>query len=159
VRTWLPPIAWMALIFTGSTDSFSSGHTVQYIAPVLRWLFPGVAEPTIDLVVFLLRKAAHLTEYAVLAVLWWRALRRPVHAASRDWSWRAAGLALLVSALWAATDELHQSFTATRSASAWDVLLDTTGAGLGLLPLWALGRWRGCCSRLPPPPPPPPAAP
>ena len=133
----------MALIFTGSTDSFSSGHTSRLIAPLLRWLFPGLALPTIDLVVFLVRKAAHLSEYAVLAVLWWRALQRPARAASRGWSWRAAGLAVLVSALWAATDEIHQFFTTTRSASAWDVLLDTTGAGLGLLLLWALGARRG----------------
>jgi VanZ family protein len=144
VRTWLPPIAWMGLIFTGSTDSFSSGHTVQYIAPVLRWLFPGMAEPTIDLVVFLLRKAAHLSEYAVLAALCWRALRGPLRVAPRHWSWRAAGLTVLVSALWAATDEFHQSFTVTRTASVWDVLLDTTGAGLGLLVLWALGTRRSC---------------
>ena len=65
------------------------------------------------------------SEYAVLAVLWWRAKRQPMQAASPAWSWRAAGLALFVSALWAATDEFHQSFTATRTASAWDVLLDS----------------------------------
>ena len=143
MRHWLPPIAWMALIFTGSTDSFSSGHTSRLIAPLLRWLFPGLALPTIDLVVFLVRKAAHLSEYAVLAALWWRALQRPAGASSRDWSWRAAGLAVLVSALWAATDEIHQLFTASRGASAWDMLLDTAGAGTGLLLLWALARWRG----------------
>ena len=133
----------MALIFTGSTDSFSSGHTSHYLGPLLRWLFPGLAQPTIEVVAFLVRKAAHLCEYAVLAVLWWRALQRPARAASRGWSWRAAGLAVLFSALWAATDEIHQFFTASRGASAWDVLLDTAGAGLGLLLLWALGRWRG----------------
>ena len=143
VRDWLPPVAWMALIFVGSTDSSSSGHTARLVGPLLRWLFPGLAEPTIDFVVFSVRKAAHLGEYAVLAGLCWRALRRPVRLAPRSWSWRTAGLALLISALWAASDELHQSFTATRTASVWDVLLDTTGAGLGLLLLWALGTWRG----------------
>jgi VanZ family protein len=144
VHDWLPPLAWMALIFVGSTDSFSSGHTARLVSPLLLWLFPGLAEPTIELVVFSVRKAAHVGEYAVLAGLWWRALRRPVGPAPRPWDWRAAGLALLISGLWAAADELHQSFTATRTASPWDVLLDTTGAGLGLLLLWAVGprrRW------------------
>ncbi len=142
VRDWLPPVAWMTLIFVGSTDSFSFGHTSRIIGPIVLWFFPAATQPTVDLVVFLVRKTAHVSEYAVLAVLWWRALRRPLPAASREWSWRAAGLAVLVSSLWAATDELHQSFTATRTASAWDVLLDTTGAGLGVLFLWALGLWR-----------------
>jgi len=79
----------------------------------------------------------------VLAGLWWRALRRPVWRDPRPWAWRPAGLALLACAAWAATDEVHQAFTATRTASAWDVLLDTTGAAIGLLVLWALSEKRG----------------
>lgn len=142
VGRWLPPLVWMVVIFGGSTDSFSSGQTSQIIAPLLRWVVPGLTEATIDLVVFLVRKAAHLSEYAVLAGLYWRALRRPVQLADRTWSWRTAGFAVLLCALWAATDEFHQSFTVTRTASPWDVLLDTTGAGVGLLLLWAFGSWR-----------------
>ena len=62
-----------------------------------------------------------MTEYAVLAGLWWRALRRPVRRDPRPWSWPVAGQALLGSALWAAADEIHQAFTATRGASVRDV--------------------------------------
>jgi hypothetical protein len=133
----------MALVFVGSTDSFSSGQTSRLLGPVLRWLFPGLSELAVDLAVFLVRKAAHLGEYAVLAFLWWRALRRPVRRDPRPWTWRPAWLALLACAFWAAADELHQSFTVTRTASAWDVLLDTVGAGIALLVLWRLGSWRG----------------
>jgi VanZ family protein len=134
----------MGLIFAGSTDSFSSGQTSRFLGPLLRFLLPGLSEPAVALAVHAVRKAAHLTEYAVLAVLWWRALRRPVPRDPRPWSWPLAGQALVACALWAAADELHQSLTATRTASAWDVLLDTTGAGIGLLVLWRLGarrRW------------------
>jgi len=144
IARWLPVAAWMALIFVGSTDSFSFGQTSRFLGPLLGWLFPGLSEPAVDLAIYAIRKAAHLTEYAVLAGLWWRALRRPVRRDPRPWTWRPAGLALLACALWAAADELHQSFTATRTGSAWDVLLDTTGAGIGLLLLWRLGarlRW------------------
>lgn len=144
VRDWLPVVAWTVFIFVGSTDAFSSAHTSRILGPLLRWLFPGLKEPTIDLAVLLIRKTAHLTEYAVLAVLWWRALRRPVRQDPRPWAWQPAVLAVLASALWAAADEFHQSFTATRTASLWDVLLDTAGAGIGLLLLWRLGasrRW------------------
>ena len=141
-RDWVPVVGWMVLIFGGSTDAFSAAHTSRILAPLLRWLFPDLAEPAIDHVVLALRKVAHLVEYAVLAGLWWRALRRPVRSDPRPWAWRPALLAVLACALWASTDEIHQSFTADRTASGWDVLLDTTGAGLGLLLLWRVGAWR-----------------
>jgi VanZ family protein len=134
----------MGLIFAGSTDSASSGQTSRLLGPLLRWLLPGLSEPAVGLAVHAIRKAAHVTEYAVLAGLWWRALRRPVRRDPRPWTWPPPGRALIACALWAAADELHQSFTATRTASAWDVLLDVAGAGLGLLALWRLRlrlRW------------------
>ena len=134
----------MVLIFAGSTDSFSSGQTSRFLGPLLRFLLPGLSEAAVALAVHAIRKAAHVTEYAVLAVLWWRALRRPARRDPRPWSWPLAGQALVACALWAAADELHQSLTSTRTASAWDVLLDTAGAAIGLLVLWRLGarlRW------------------
>jgi VanZ family protein len=143
VRDWLPVVGWMAVIFVGSTDAFSSAHTSRILGPLLRRLFPGLGDPSVDLAVLSIRKAAHVTEYAVLATLWWRALRRTVGRDPRPWAWRPAGLAVLACVLWASTDELHQSFTATRTASGWDVLLDATGASVGLLLLWRLGAWRG----------------
>jgi len=43
----------------------------------VRWLFPHASAETIHGAVGLVRKCAHLTEYAVLALLLWRALRKP----------------------------------------------------------------------------------
>jgi VanZ family protein len=142
VRDWLPVVGWMAFIFVGSTDAFSSGHTSRFIGPFLRWLWPGLPDAAVESAVFWIRKAAHVTEYAVLAVLWWRALRRPVRRDPRPWSWPVAGQALLGSALWAAADEIHQAFTATRGASIRDVALDAAGAALGLLLLRGVWAWR-----------------
>jgi VanZ family protein len=143
-RDWLPVVAWMAFIFAGSTDAFSSGHTSRFIGPFLRWLSPGLPDAAVESAVFWIRKAAHVTEYAVLAGLWWRALQRPVRRSPRPWSWPVAGQALLGSALWAAADEIHQAFTRTRGASVRDAALDTAGAALGLLVLWCVrARRRG----------------
>jgi len=142
-RAWLPVAAWMAFIFVGSTDAFSSGHTSRFIGPFLRWLWPELPDAAVESAVFWIRKAAHVTEYAVLAALWWRALRRPVRRDPRPWSWAVAGQALLGSVLWAAADEIHQAFTLTRGASVRDVALDAVGAALGLLLLWRVWRWRG----------------
>ena len=99
-------------------------------------------DDTLHLIVLLVRKCAHLTEYAVLALLLWRALRKPMKNDPRPWIWREARLALLIVALYAASDEFHQSFVPTRTAQVSDVFIDTAGGAASLLALWIIGRWR-----------------
>ena len=99
-------------------------------------------EDTVHFIVLLARKGAHLTEYAVLALLLWRALRKPVKNDPRPWSWREAGLALAIVFLYAASDETHQLFVPTRTAHVTDVLIDTAGGAAGLLVRWWFGRQR-----------------
>jgi VanZ family protein len=70
----------------------------------------------------LLRKLAHMTEYAVLWFLWWRAL-----------GYGHPGPAIAIALLWAASDEYHQSFVDGRHGSPWDVAIDAVGVGLGVL--------------------------
>ncbi len=142
LRYWLPVMIWMALIFSGSTGSLSSQHTSRIIGPLLRWLKPDISPETLYRVVFTVRKTAHVTEYAILALLAWRAWRKPVAKELRPWRWSEAGLAWSVAALYAASDEFHQSFVPSRGASVGDVMLDSAGALAGLLALWVFGRWR-----------------
>lgn len=132
----------MLLIFTASTDLMSSQRTSRFIGPFLRWLNPRVSDETVRAVQLAVRKTAHVTEYAVLAMLLWRAIRKPVKNDVRPWSWREATLAIAVACAYAITDELHQHFVASRFGSVWDVLLDTFGAAAGILALWGAGRWR-----------------
>ena len=132
----------MCLIYTASDDRASMQHSSRIIEPILRWLFPHLADATVREVVFLVRKCAHLTEYAVLALFIWRAIRKPVRLDSRPWKWREALNVLGWVALYAATDEFHQLFVPSRQASVWDVLIDTSGAALGLLAVWVFYRWR-----------------
>ena len=77
-----------------------------------------------------------MTEYAVLAGLWWRARRRPARRDPRPWSWPLAGQALVACALWAAADEIHQALTADPGGVRLGRALDTAGAALGRLVLW-----------------------
>jgi VanZ family protein len=139
---WLPVILWMSLIFGFSSDSKSFQHSSRILEPLLRWLLPNLAPNIRDDIVFVARKCAHLTEYAVLALLVWRLLRKPVRRDPRPWNWRVAGLALLVAALYAASDEFHQTFVPTRDGCVRDVFIDSCGAAAGLLLLWLLGKWR-----------------
>ena len=119
LRYWLPLLVWMGVIFMASADSESGPHASRFLGPFLHWL--GLAPAVADAVLLLVRKAAHLTEYALLAVLAWRVIRRPVRADPRPWIWRQAGWALLLAAVYAVSDEFHQCFVPTRVGTAWDV--------------------------------------
>lgn len=95
-------------------------------------------EDAVNRVVVVVRKGAHLTEYAFLAWLVWRAFRKPVKNDLRPWSWAEARNAMIVVAVYAASDEFHQMFVPNRGAAWHDVLLDCCGGAAGLLLLWAL---------------------
>jgi len=101
-----------------------------------------MAQERIHLIHHVFRKCAHLTEYAALALLLWRAVRRPVKNDPRPWVWPEAGLALASVFLYAASDEFHQIFVPTRTAQVSDVFIDTAGGAASLLALWIIGRWR-----------------
>ena len=132
----------MLLIFGFSTNAGAPRNTSRIIGPILRWLYPGIADETVQSIQLVARKGAHLTEYALLALLCWRARRKPTRNDPRPWRWSEAGFALAVAVLFAASDEWHQSFVPSREGALRDVLIDSAGAALGLVVLWRWGRWR-----------------
>jgi VanZ family protein len=138
----LPVVLWMGLIFGGSTDLLSSQRSSRIIGPLLRWLNPNISDKTIRGVQTVVRKGGHVAEYSVLAVLLWRARRKPFKNDPRPWSWHEATVVVFYSGLYGATDEFHQWFIPSRGASVWDAFLDTLAASAGLLLLWRLGRKR-----------------
>ena len=131
LKYWLPLLIWLGVIYVGSTNVMSAEHTSRYIVPFLLWLKPGMSPKAIWTILVVARKCAHVTEYAVLALLLWRALRNvPV---LRTKMLVVFGAVLLGCALFAASDEFHQTFVKSRTPSVRDVLLDVAGALLGLL--------------------------
>jgi VanZ family protein len=120
LATWLPPVAWTAVVLSFSSASFSADNTGGFLTPLFTWLLPWLAPAGIEALHGWIRKAAHVTEYVVLAALWWRALvRTGAHG--------AAWLTLLIGVTVAAVDEAHQSFLPSRTGSVHDVLIDTVG--------------------------------
>ena len=100
LSVWLPVVAWAAVIFAlSSIPNLGTGL--------------GFWDT-------LLRKSAHLTEYAILGALLLRAFRRP-------------SLSLALGIAYAASDELHQHFVRGRHGSPLDVLLDSVGVTVGVL--------------------------
>lgn len=83
----------------------------------------------------LIRKAGHVIEYFVLGLLLFRTFRG---GSISSWNWRWSFFAVIVVVLWAASDEFHQSFVSTRTASAVDVGIDTAG---GIFAQFAGALW------------------
>ena len=141
-RYWLPVLLWGALIFNGSTDALSSRRTSRFLGPLLRFLKPDISEESFHRIQTVIRKGGHLSEYAVLAILIWRAVQRPGEKPPERWRWRLAFAVMGACALYAAGDEYHQSFYPSRYASFGDVAIDTAGAAAGLV-LWRIsGLWK-----------------
>jgi VanZ family protein len=126
----MPAIIWMTLIFLGSTDILSAEHTSRFLVPFLRWIDPQISLATLNAIQFGIRKLGHLTEYAILAMLLWRALR-----SGTGWQMKISILffiAAVACAIFAASDEFHQSFVPSRTSSPVDVIIDICGALVGL---------------------------
>lgn len=128
IRAWWPALLWGCIIFFASTDTFSAEHTGSVLSTILHWLIPNLSEDRFDYIHHLIRKTAHFTEYFVFYVLLFRGIRGERHG----WRFSWAAVALCIAAGYSALDEIHQSFVASRTASVWDSLLDSTGAFVAL---------------------------
>lgn len=105
---------WMAVIFALSSQSD----------------LPTPSDHTTD---FVLKKSAHVAAYAVLALL--------LLFANRGRS-RSAGIAFVITTLYAISDEFHQSLVPTRTANFTDVIIDSFAAMFALLVFQWYQKWR-----------------
>lgn len=129
---WLAVTGLMAAIFAFSAQPGDSSTqlTDSAVIPVAEWLMSiqeGNSEAAFQTLHFMLgtivRKAAHVCEYALLGYLVYRLLKAYGH--SRPW------LAVVVCVIYAVTDEAHQFFVPGRTGSVTDVLIDSAGAAVG----------------------------
>ena len=120
---------------SGSTASrtLSPGRIASLLLPpliVMGVIFFLSAQPNLGTHTpydFVLRKLAHVTEYAVLTLLWWRALRG--FGVSRD-NRLVVVLAIAIALPYAASDEYHQTFVRGRHGTPIDVLIDSVGMAI-----------------------------
>ena len=130
VGLWL---GWMGLIFWFSTQGWGGHETQSTLNRLLTQYLPAVraqlSSTDLDTLNFLIRKLAHFTEYAILTVIgywtWVKALNQPPLLAVR--------YALIVSVLFAISDEFHQAFEPGRTSLLTDVLIDGLGASAAAL--------------------------
>jgi VanZ family protein len=138
LRAWWPALLWAAVIFTMSTDTFSSEHTASFFEHIIRWLKPSLTAHQFAIIHHYIRKTAHFTEYFVFALL----LYRGVRGGRTGWRWTWGLTALFIAFGYSALDEIHQAFVVSRQASPYDSLLDSVGAFFAIAVLWLFFRFR-----------------
>lgn len=111
---WSPALALMIIIFAFSSQ-------------------PKGALPDYGDRDFVIKKSAHILEYALLAVLMLRGVAGETSLRFSHYVW-----AFALTALYGASDELHQALVPGRESRALDVLFDSLGAtiSLTLIHLW-----------------------
>ena len=116
---------WMAVIFILSGyKGQSSGNTSKWVLDLLAHIGLDLQGWFGDTAHFLVRKAAHFTEYFILSLLLFFALK-----GKNRRGYLTGGIAVL----YAITDEIHQSLIPGRSGNVRDVLIDTGGVLLALM--------------------------
>ena len=126
MRYWLPVIAWSALILLTSNDTFSRAHTGGVFSNFLGRFLNADA---LDIINITFRKLAHLTGYAILGGLGFRAARGERSGYTTRWALAGVVIAVAVASI----DEWHQTLIPSRGGSAADVVLDAFGATLAQL--------------------------
>ena len=116
-----PPTRWRIALVLWMSAIFATSQVPQASSDATEQVF--------GLFNYLARKTAHLTEFAILAGLWYAS----IPGSLREWRPRTARLAWGFTALYGLSDEIHQAFVPNRSASWHDVALDAAGALIGIL--------------------------
>jgi VanZ family protein len=130
-RIWLtayaPFIIWVFVVLGLGSGIGSMKETSRIIRPLLEFLFPTASPETLTFYHGIIRKFAHLTEYAMLAFLAVRALRASSVTSLRNYR---CVIAISIVLVIASLDEFHQSFEASRTSALRDVFLDLIGGSI-----------------------------
>ena len=150
-KNWWPVGVWLVVISLESTNYASARNTFGLLYEVWTMLFGRVDLQLIVLMDTVLRKSGHFIGYAILSGLVFRALKgtqrdRLKLVVQRSWGthfrdvWQLewAVIAVLMTIVIASADEIHQTFLDSRTGRWQDVAIDTSGALLMQVLIYAL---------------------
>ena len=127
---WGLVIGWMAFIFMMSNQPAEvSSQQSDFVVRLLALVGIDMDSYFGDLATFIIRKSAHMTEYFILFILWYRVL--VLYVDNKKAKLYALGLVFL----YASSDEFHQTFVPGRSGEFKDVMIDTSGGLIALIAL------------------------
>ena len=130
-------VFWACTIWMLGGDDFSSAATSRGILDWLRWFTDDLDPRSRYRLLVGIRKSAHFIEYAVLALLTFRAA---LISTGRSQLATAAWVALFLVAILAAADEARQAFSPVRTGSPYDVMIDLAGGALAVIGLVVISR-------------------
>jgi VanZ family protein len=130
IAPWIPVLLWIGVITVLGSGEFQAEQTSRILVPLLRWLFPDWGPERIAAAHRVLRELAHPVEYAIAALLTWRALAQSLRAPG---GLRLAVFSLGLLLLVACADELRQGVLDSRTGSVADVATDLLGGLAGVL--------------------------
>lgn len=118
--------------FGHNSSDAQSNLFVDFIAQNFPHVRHGLENNLISLntLIFLVRKTAHFTEYAILGALFYLNF---IQFPRLNRHFKKILLPIIFSFLYACTDEIHQIFVPGRSSQFRDILIDTLGASFGCL--------------------------
>ncbi|SFJ68783.1 MULTISPECIES: VanZ family protein [unclassified Bacillus (in: firmicutes)] len=143
---WIPVLVWMGVIFYSSSQPYQQQDmrpdimkyvNAEFVKEHFSWVsidYGGgtpisIVNKGVDgFIEFFIRKGAHFTVFGILGALSYFALLRCVFNRKQVF-W----LSLLLVAMYAGMDEIHQSFTGDRTPMWQDSVLDTCGGITGIL--------------------------
>ena len=118
---------------TGQESSGQSGKISLFITDLLekvRQDSPQEMQNLQDILELVIRKASHMTEYAILFLLSYLATVKISMSQSRFYN---RSIAVLISLLYACSDEMHQLLVPGRSGKMIDVGIDMAGVLIVLI--------------------------
>ena len=143
ILVWAVTATWAGTITFLSTSSYGGSATGWLLEQLLSSLHIHLAHQTFEIVHFLTRKLAHCTEYGIFGLFLYHSF---TFRRLETWNTRSAISAVVVAGLFSLTDEYHQSFVPGRTASIKDCGIDTFGALLAMLLLYAGRRLQASSS-------------
>ena len=128
IINWTMLLGWMGIIFFMSHQPGEiSSNQSELVVKIFEFLGIHLNSYFGELATFIIRKAAHFTEYLILFILLYRVLSMYIDKRN------AKLYALMGVFLYAGSDEIHQNFIAGRNMAFKDVMIDTSGGAFGLL--------------------------
>ena len=130
---WILIFVWMITIFMFSAQNgdesseLSQGFLRTFI---LRFTPDNISEDIVNMMEYIIRKCAHMTEYAVFGILVFYQIKL-YRLLEKEWN--RIVMAVICVMIYASTDEIHQLFVGGRSGRFTDVLIDTAGGFIGIM--------------------------
>lgn len=133
-KYFIPAFIWMIVIFiessmTGHSSSHQSNVIVQFVYSIL-----SIPLKYQDLISFIIRKCAHISEYTILTLLLFYGLYK------NDYPYLY--LSFFISFIYACSDETHQLFVSGRAGQIQDVFIDTIGIIIASIIIYLLKKYK-----------------